>query len=380
MSGPATVPVSVIIPAHNRPVLLERALASVRRQTVAPAEILVVDDCSTDETPEVAERLGCRVLRHDHNRGAAAARNTGVAAASQEWLALLDSDDRWLPAHLETAWRARDSHDLVSTSALLITGEGKPTRVIGPPFHRPRRLSGPGSLLWPENIVVASGSLVRRDAVRAVGGYDTSLRWAEDFDLWMRLLAHTTGVALPDVTVLMTVHEGRKSSHASGPSAAQRAIVGRVLRESGDRVRAERRLGVRAWDDLRRALRDGSRERARAAVPALFANPQRVIGVLGIWGWRRQMKRRARAYGPDGSPRVVVSSWPADRPLPRRGGEILEDRRDEAPARRAAALIFSPPSSVIVSRPIERRLVSLMGLVAREGGDDAVEQTSSSGT
>ncbi len=367
-----SLPVSVIIPVHDRADLLARAIDSVRGQTVAPAEILVVDDCSSDDSAAVAERLGCRVLRHDHNQGAAAARNTGFAAAGEEWIALLDSDDEWLPGHLRTVWRARDSHDLVSTSALITTADGRPARVIGTPLRRCRALRAPGDLLYPENIVVASGSLVRRDAVRALGGYDTSLRYAEDFDLWTRLLARGTGISLPDVTVLMSGHDGRKSSHASGPSAAQRRIVARVEAESGDHVRAQRRLGVRAWDDMRRGMRDGDRALARAAGAAIFDNPQRIVGVLGIWGWRRQMKRRARAFGPRGVPRVVVTSWPADRPLPRRDGEILEDRRAQPPLWRVATLIHSPPHSVIVRGPFQRRLASLVGSAAREDEGDQV--------
>jgi hypothetical protein len=360
------LPVSVVIPVHDRADLLAQAIEGVHRQTVTPAEIVVVDDFSNDDSAAVAERLGCRVVRHSHNQGAAAARNTGVAAARQDWIALLDSDDVWRPDHLHTAWRARDGHTLVSTSALVVTVDGRPSRVIGPPLHRSRTLTAPGDLLCPENIVVASGSLVRREAIQAVGGYDTSLRYAEDFDLWTRLLVHGTGIALPQVTVIMATHDGRKSSHASGPSAAQRTIVARVEAESGDHVRAQRRLGVRAWDDMRRGLSDGDRALARTACTALLANPQRIIGVVGIWVWRRQMHRRARAFGSQGRPRVAVTSWPADRPLPGYEGEIVEDLRAQPFLRRIATLVRSPPHAVIVRGRWGRRWAAVVGSAARE--------------
>ena len=102
------VPVSVIIPAFNRAELVRRAVDSVLAQRTTPDEIIVVDECSTDATPEVAGSLGARVIRHEQNRGAAAARNTGLAEARNDWVALLDSDDEWLPNLLEVLWPMRD--------------------------------------------------------------------------------------------------------------------------------------------------------------------------------------------------------------------------------------------------------------------------------
>ena len=98
----ATLPVTVVIPAWNRARELPAALASVARQTAQPAEVVVVDDGSTDRTAEVAAAHGARVVRHEENRGVSAARNSGIAAASHDWIAFVDSDDEWLPRHLQT--------------------------------------------------------------------------------------------------------------------------------------------------------------------------------------------------------------------------------------------------------------------------------------
>ena len=65
--------------------------------------MIVVDDASTDDTAEVAEAFGAQVIRHERNLGAAAAYESGLRAASHEWVALLDDDDEWLPHHLEHA-------------------------------------------------------------------------------------------------------------------------------------------------------------------------------------------------------------------------------------------------------------------------------------
>jgi glycosyltransferase involved in cell wall biosynthesis len=97
--------VSVIIPARNRASLIERAVRSVLTQTYQDFEIIVVDDGSTDNTPQtvaglIREDRRVRFLRHDINRGAQAARNSGIRAALGNWIAFLDSDDEWLPDSL----------------------------------------------------------------------------------------------------------------------------------------------------------------------------------------------------------------------------------------------------------------------------------------
>lgn len=96
--------VSVIIPAHNRAGLLPRAIKSILSQTYDNYEIVVADDCSTDNTGEVIKSFKDKrivYVRHDRNRGANAARNTGVRLAKGCFIAFLDSDDEYLPRKLE---------------------------------------------------------------------------------------------------------------------------------------------------------------------------------------------------------------------------------------------------------------------------------------
>jgi glycosyltransferase involved in cell wall biosynthesis len=111
-------PVTVVIPAYERAALLPRALASVAAQTRPPAEVVVVDDGSSDDSAAVAERLGARVIRHERNRGVSAARNTALEEAAGEWVAFLDTDDEWLPHHLEELWSARGDHAAVAHTAV----------------------------------------------------------------------------------------------------------------------------------------------------------------------------------------------------------------------------------------------------------------------
>jgi len=104
--------VSVIIPTYNRAHVLARAIQSVLNQTYQDFEIIVVDDGSTDNTEEVIKSFNdprIRYIRHEENKGAAAARNTGIKAAKGEFIAFQDSDDEWLPKKLEKQMEAFDN-------------------------------------------------------------------------------------------------------------------------------------------------------------------------------------------------------------------------------------------------------------------------------
>lgn len=96
--------VSVIVPTFNREKTILRAINSICEQTYKNIEIIIVDDCSTDNTKNVIESLhnnNIVYLRHDKNKGACAARNTGIEAASGDYISFLDSDDEWLPTKIE---------------------------------------------------------------------------------------------------------------------------------------------------------------------------------------------------------------------------------------------------------------------------------------
>jgi len=304
--GPRLLPISVVIPAYNREELLPRALASARGQRpTPPAEIVVVDDGSSDGTVEAAGEGGATVIRHTVNSGAASARNTGIAAATQPWVALLDSDDEWLPHHLATLWAIRADHVLVAGSALGCGADPADDRFQGAVTRRPLILKSPAALVYPINFIPASGVMVRRDVAQAVGGYDTQLKYAEDFDLWLKILERGTGVVSPTVITVYHRHEDQKSQHSEGPATTHREIIESYEHRpwsSSDQV--ARRLGVRAWDNLRTAQRQGRHRDLPDYVTWILRHPQRGIGVLGIWGMRFLVRRRSSATARDGGPSV----------------------------------------------------------------------------
>jgi glycosyltransferase involved in cell wall biosynthesis len=272
--------------------MLRRAIASVHAQRPArPAEIVVVDDASADDTAAVAQELGARVVRHPENRGESAARNSAIAAATQEWIAVLDSDDEWLPGHLDTLWQRRAGHVLVSAAALRCGSDPNRDRVHGVAGRHDVLLRGPADLLFPENVVPGSGVMIRRDIASAAGGYDEDLLRCEDLDLLVRCLERGSGLAAHEVTVIYHMHDGQ----LSGERAEMKAMHTYVAERYRDRAwwsarQVARWRAVVAWDAYRA---DGNTRDLLGAAARPVA-----LGRL-LW-WRYRVRRRsaeARALG-----------------------------------------------------------------------------------
>jgi len=281
--------ISVIIPAFNRRDTIERAIASVLAQTWPPDEILVVDDGSTDGTAEAVRVLGdkrIRLLRHAHNRGAAAARNTGIEAAKGDWIAFLDSDDEWDPHKL-----ARQLDALIAAPAEMragVTGyvirdyrTGEERRLCPAPSDGTLAAMAWGCPLGP-----GSTLLVRREVFATVGLLDPALPRLEDWEWLMRYLSIYTLNVLPEP--LAIVHK------VGDPSLAR-------VTDAVSRIRAKHRTDWyrRSWLDGRKfdstlfveeaAAHYYARDFASAAIlslRALIAYPFRGIRFVALL-WHR---------------------------------------------------------------------------------------------
>jgi len=186
--------VSVVIPLYDRQALGERALRSAREQDVAGMEIIVVDDGSNPPfrlPADLAFDPQVRVVRHDTNRGAGRARDTGVAAARGDWIAFLDSDDYWLPGtlgpRLELAERAfaAKADPMVAYAAGFVLD-----RRSNGHHHQQTRIPLASADLndFVSGCWFAHGStaLLRREAFACVGPTDPGLRRFEDYDWFVR--------------------------------------------------------------------------------------------------------------------------------------------------------------------------------------------------
>ncbi len=183
--------VCVVVPVFNRPEFVVRAIRSVLDQSHPPAQIVVVDDASEDDTPDRLEAFGSRIqiLTHTRRRGVAAARNSALAAARCPWIAFLDSDDVWLPHKLERQCAYHAAHPeypISHTYERWIRGEKE---VPQKAWHR--RVEGD---FFEANLhrctVSPSTVLVRKSVLEEVGGFDERFVVCEDHDLWLRLARH----------------------------------------------------------------------------------------------------------------------------------------------------------------------------------------------
>lgn len=187
-----TEKVSAVITTYNSAHFVVAAIESVLAQTRAPDEILVIDDGSTDDTAQVVARYAARGVRYlyQENGGPSAARNRGLRESGGELVAFLDADDLWLPEKLERQLAhlaARPELGLVSCDRWVWKVE-KGWRYQE--RFGPRRGADARREVMVRNIVGnPSQVLARRAALLAVGGFDRSMRWAEEWELWTRLAA-----------------------------------------------------------------------------------------------------------------------------------------------------------------------------------------------
>jgi len=185
-----TLKVSVIIPTWNRAPVLARAIDSVRAQTFAAWELIIVDDGSTDDTDSVCRRyltdprVRCQRIE---NQGVSAARNQGMRLARSQWFAFLDSDDAWMPAKLEKQFEkiAATGDWICHTDEIWI----RRGRRVNPM----KKHQKPGGWIFEQCLplcaISPSSSLVHRRVPDCIGDFDTEFDVCEDYEFWLRATA-----------------------------------------------------------------------------------------------------------------------------------------------------------------------------------------------
>jgi len=211
--------ITVIIPTHNRAEFLKRAIKSVLAQTWQDFELIIVDDASTDDTANVVrDYQDERILyhRHDSNLGAPASRNTGIAKARGDYIALLDDDDELFPRKLEK--QMQKYAEVAASVGLIYTGH-EVRNSMGKLLHsrlpegktrgdvRLRLLLGPA---FPSHT-----PLIRRDCFKLTGGFDDFLTSCQDWDMWKRISEHYEFDYVPEVLSTTYQHDHQISSDFS---------------------------------------------------------------------------------------------------------------------------------------------------------------------
>lgn len=179
--------ISVVIPSFNRESTLVRALNSVLSQSAAVNEIIVVDDGSSDNTVSTIQQQFPTVnLIRQANQGVSAARNTGIKSAKSEWIALLDSDDEWLPEKIETIRQAQKNnpHEVLFHSDEIWIRNG--TRVNQ--MNKHAKYGGEiFEYCLPLCVISPSAAVIHRSVFDQIGLFNENLPACEDYDLWLRL-------------------------------------------------------------------------------------------------------------------------------------------------------------------------------------------------
>lgn len=310
--------VSVVVPAFNCAGYIGSALESVMAQSVACREIVVVDDGSSDATPEILAGYGqrIRVVRQE-NQGVAAARNRAIEQAQCEWIAFLDSDDVWHPEKVALQFAALAAFPdaiLLFSDFRMIDAEGgcRDANAIkthygvfrrraldwGDVFSTRTGLSN-GALaysghcfraLFQGNFIKTSTVMMKRQVLAEVGTFDPQWRTEEDYDLWLRAAAVGPMVYLDQAVVDVRRRSGQLTAASNAATVVENA-AGVVL----------------AHEPLAR------QQIVSSEVDQRLAELHRILASVRLFQGKhqqsRQAARKALEFGPISGPLAAMIAW-----------------------------------------------------------------------
>lgn len=275
--------ISVIVPVYNRAHMIARAVGSICNQSYRNLDIIVVDDCSTDDIRGAVAAIGdprVRLLHHEKNGGASAARNTGVAGARGEFIAFHDSDDVSIFdrfAREMALMQANPGLIGVFTASIAHTDTDEANRRLAaarvlPPVHRSPLSGDLAAATVQDNFIDLPTMLLRRAAVLAAGPFDTRLRNNVDWDFTIRLtqqgpfgfipqplyvfsyhprtdkgndhLSHNARYSLKSFTYI--TGKLRRAGHTDAELGKHYRVVANLLIRNG-KPKLSRRFSARAW-------------------------------------------------------------------------------------------------------------------------------------
>lgn len=279
MNGPS---VSVIIPTYNRSDAVSRALSSVASQSYPPDEILVVDDGSSDKTPElIPELFPEAIYLRQENRGVSAARNRGIREARGDYLAFLDSDDEWLPRKLERQIEAletnRDGKHLFCHTNEIWIRHGRRVN----PMKKHQKYGGRiFEKCLPLCIISASSAVLHRSLFERVGLFDESLPVCEDYDLWLRICALYPVLYLDEALIVKYGgHQDQLSRRYWGMDRFRIRALEKLI-DSDVLATEHRAAAIRALIEKTQIYLTGARKRGKGDDVALYQEKQQCYEAL----------------------------------------------------------------------------------------------------
>jgi glycosyltransferase involved in cell wall biosynthesis len=240
--------VSAIVPCYNGARWLAEALESIKAQSLPVQEIIVVDDASTDNSAEIAQKHGALVIGNPTNRGEGYSRNVGLRHASGDLIAWLDADDVWLPQHVSTLSALLQKYPQATAAFGAVQRFGQRNELIRgyvPPGE-------PSNVFWAafsDWVHTTIGSMTYKGALLDIGGFNEHERYSVDFDLWLRLARHHLFTCTHEVTSRWRWHDAQQSKQLEN----QLAAVYRFRRNYWEQERAAGRPKIAAEMERRMA-------------------------------------------------------------------------------------------------------------------------------
>jgi glycosyltransferase involved in cell wall biosynthesis len=262
--------VSVIIPTYNRGWILKEAIDSVLTQDYKDFELIVVDDGSTDNTSEILASYGngIRVLFQE-NKGVSAARNRGIAEASGQFIAFIDSDDLWLPQKLSTQVEFFNQ----TPDALICQTEEVWIRK-GKRVNPKMRHKKPSGMIFEPSLelclVSPSAVMIRRVLFDRVGAFDVTLPACEDYDLWLRISCRFPVHLIDTPLIIKRGGHNDQLSSMKGLDKFRIKAIEKII-NSGRLGEDQYRAAVKALKEKCKIYADGCRKRRREEEALYYA-------------------------------------------------------------------------------------------------------------
>jgi len=255
-------PVSVIIPSYNRGWILKEAVDSVLSQEFYDFELIVVDDGSEDNSPDILASYGNRIkVIRQENKGVSSARNKGIALSSGRYIAFLDSDDLWLPGKLSAQLAFFESNPvaLICQTEEIWLKNGKRVN----PGKRHKKISG---FYFEKSLelcmVSPSAVMVKRTLFDMVGLFDETLPACEDYDMWLRVNCRHP-IYLIDTPLI--VKRGGHKDQLSGMHSLDKYRIQSIIKLIENSLLSEdqQKLAIIVLKEKCRVYSDGCRKRGR---------------------------------------------------------------------------------------------------------------------
>jgi glycosyltransferase involved in cell wall biosynthesis len=275
--------VSVVIPCFNGEAFLRATIESALAQSYPNVEIIVVDDGSTDHSAEIAQSFPVRYI-HQPNRGLTPSRNLGIQESRGSYLVFLDADDRLMPEAIEAGLRVlvrRPECALTLGDHLFVSEDGSYLANSRKTFPPARHYE---ALLKSNCFEMISSILFRRSIFDQVGVFDTELRVAEDYDLYLRIARENAICCHPGVVAEYRMHQGS----ASHNSELMLTMTLQVLKSQ--------RLYIRSHPGLVLAYLEGTRNWRRRYGRQLASELARSFSTLPAGDLRRKILLLAVHY------------------------------------------------------------------------------------